>query len=304
MLKVSVTYFRNEGSASMSSSRRHPLSAVVRAYVVLPHLTPIVAVMTGSALFAFVASGGWLGGVDFTMLMLAMFGGQIAIGAVNELVDVELDRVSKPSKPLVAGLATERGARVMVGTGMVLMILGSLRFSLVAFVLCALGTGLGVAYSFWFKRTPWSWVPYVLAIPLLPIWVWTALGEVPEALVVLYPIAVPAIVALQIAQSIPDIGADRSVGVRTLAATLGEQRAAWAARLLVILSVLLGVWFAPGVLSDPRYVTASGLIAVTLMGVDVMVWRTNRDAGRMRMFPLVVVAVGVLGVGWALGVAG
>ncbi len=120
----------------------------------------------------------------------------------------------------------------------------------------------------------------------------------------LYPIAVPAIVALQIAQSIPDIAADRSVGVQTLAAMLGEQRAAWAARMLVLASALLGVWFAPQALSDPGYVGRAGVIAVALMGVDVVLWRVNRDVGRMRMFPLVVMAVGVLGVGWALGIAG
>ncbi len=126
----------------MTSLRRSRLS-VVRAYILLPHLTPIIAVMTGTAAFAWIARGGWPGGVDFSMLMVAMFGGQIAVGAVNELVDVELDRVSKPSKPLVTGLATERGARVMAGTGMVLMALGSLRFSLMALALCAFGNGAG-----------------------------------------------------------------------------------------------------------------------------------------------------------------
>lgn len=286
----------------MAPSRPSRL-AVIRAYILLPHATPIMAVMTATALFAVVARGGWPGGSDMALLLVAMFGGQIAIGAVNELVDVDLDRVSKPSKPLVSGLATASGARVMVGAGMALMVLGSLRFSLPAFALCALGTGIGIAYSFWFKRRPWSWIPYVLAIPLLPIWVWTALDRVPGALLSLYPIAVPAIIALQVAQSVPDIEGDRTAGVRTLAAVLEERRAVRGAWGLVVVSALLAAMLAPRVLAHPGPVMVAGVVAVGLLAAHALVWRANASLGRMGMFPLVAGAVGVLGLGWALGMA-
>lgn len=284
------------------SSRPAPMS-VVRAYVLLPHATPILAVMTGTAAFAFVASGGWPGAANLGMLLLAMFGGQIAIGAVNELVDIELDRVSKPSKPLVTGLATERGARTMVVAGMALMILGSLRFSLAAFALCALGTGLGIAYSFWFKRTSWSWIPYVLAIPLIPFWVWTALDDVPSALLAVYPVAIPGLVALQLAQSIPDIEADRSIDVRTLAVVLGERRARGATRGLVALSALLAAIMAVFVLEQPVFAVGAAGLSIGLVVFEAVIPARDVRRARMRLFPLVVLAVGLLGVGWALGMA-
>lgn len=280
-----------------------PRREVVRAYVLLPHAVPILAVLSATTAFAFVARKGWPGAVDLVCLLAAMLGGQLAVGAVNELADVELDRASKPSKPIPAGLASERGALVMIWSGIALMVLGSLRFSFAAFGFCALGTGLGVAYSLWFKRTVWSWIPYVLAIPLIPIWVWTALERVPESLLALYPIAIPALAALQLAQSIPDVETDAGVGVRTLAVVLGERMARRAMTGCVVFSIVIAAMAAVAVLPRPGFVWAAGAIGVLLLAAHAAIWRQETHRGRMSAFPLIASAVGVLGVGWALGMA-
>jgi 4-hydroxybenzoate polyprenyltransferase len=287
--------------AVIDRSRRYE---VIRAYVLLPHATPILAVLLGTAGFAFIARGGWPGGADLAMLLVAMFGAQIAIGAVNELVDVELDRASKPSKPIPAGLVSVRGATIMVVAGMVLMIAGSLRFSLAAFAFCALGAGLGVAYSFWFKRSMWSWVLYVLAIPLIPIWVWTALADVPRGVLVLYPIAIPGLIALQLAQSLPDIEADRSVAVETLAVRLGNERARLVTWALVLLMAGAAAALAPPALERPGYAWAAAAFASVMVAVNALLWRGNAHRGRMSLFPLTVGAVTAVGIGWGLGMAG
>lgn len=288
----------------MAISDRSRRYEVVRAYVLLPHATPIMAVLLGTAGFAFIARGGWPGGVDLAMLLVAMFGAQIAIGAVNELVDVELDRASKPTKPIPAGLVSVRGATIMVVAGMGLMIAGSLRFSLAAFAFCALGAGLGIAYSFWFKRSVWSWVLYVLAIPLIPIWVWTALADVPRGVLVLYPIAIPGLVALQLAQSLPDIEADRSVKVETLAVRLGERGARLATWGLLMLMVVAAAVLAPIALERPPFAWVAAGIASVLVGANALIWRGHADRGRMSLFPLTVGAVTAVGIGWGLGMAG
>jgi geranylgeranylglycerol-phosphate geranylgeranyltransferase len=278
----------------------HRTGEVIRAYAVLPHAVPIIAVLTATAAFASVARGGWPGTADIVTLLLAMLGGQLAVGAVNEIVDIELDRVAKPHKPIPAGLVSERGARRMAWCGLALMVAGSLRFSLEAFALCALGTGLGIAYSLWFKRTPWSWVPYVLAIPLMPIWVWTALDEAPLSMLALYPIAIPALVALQLAQSIPDIDGDGRTGVRTLAVVLGERRAIVACWGSIAVSTVIAAFTAGVVAERPGWVWLACAMSWVPILLGASLWRRDARTGRERCFPLVAAAVVVLGVGWTM----
>lgn len=281
----------------ISAGRRRD---VVRAYVLLPHAVPIIAVMSATATFAVIARGGWPGWADMGALLLAMFGGQVSVGVVNELVDVDLDRAAKQHKPIPSGLVTERGARIMLLAGLAMMVIGSVRFSFTAFSLCALGTGLGIAYSFWFKRTPWSWIPYVLAIPLLPIWVWSALDQVPASLLALYPIAIPALVAVQLAQSIPDIEGDARNGVRTLAVMLGIDGARVMCHGCIIASAALASVLAPFTSNNAMYGWVGSVVAVTLVAVNAGIWRRDEHQGRMSCFPLVAAAVGVMGAGWAL----
>src|SRR5688500_6395010 len=135
---------------------------IVRGYLVLPHAVPVLVVMAATAIFALIAAGGWPGVGPMGRLLGAMLGAQLAIGAGNELVDVDLDRLSKPDKPVAAGLVSRRGAGMVVVAGVVLLITLSLSFGFASLLLCALGTGTGIAYSLWFKRTIWSWIPYLV----------------------------------------------------------------------------------------------------------------------------------------------
>jgi 4-hydroxybenzoate polyprenyltransferase len=273
---------------------------IVRGYLVLPHAVPIVAVLLATAAFAIVAADGWPGFADFACLLGAMFGAQLAIGAVNELVDADLDAVAKPDKPIPSGLVSRRGARIVMLSGLFLMVLFSFRFSLAAFLLCALGAGVGIAYSIWFKRTIWGWIPYLIALPLIPIWVWSALSSVDPALFAIYPIGAAAVISVQIAQSLPDLNADQSSGVRTLAVRLGPDRAhlvCWGAMLL---ASLLAAICAPPLVEQSSRVWLAALAAAAIVIVNVLLWTRNHRTGVMAAFPLMALAAAILGVGWTL----
>lgn len=288
----------------MTVSQRPSFRQVVHGYLVLPHAVPIIVVMTATAAFALVAASGWPGLGQMARLLGAMFGGQIAIGAVNELVDVELDRVAKPDKPIPAGLVSEHGARIMAITGVSVMAVLSLTFGVDAFLLCALGTGAGVVYSFWFKRTIWSWIPYLVALPLLPIWVWTALREVDPGMFAIYPIGAAAVIAVQIAQSLPDVRADQESGVRTLAVALGSSRARNACWGAMILAASLAAALAPLLTTQPGRVWIAAVATYGLVGLNAFLWSRNARAGTMACFPCVAVSAGILGIGWTAALIG
>jgi len=288
----------------MSHPTRPSRRDVLRGYLVLPHAVPIIVVMIATAAFALVAASGWPGLGHMTWLLGAMFGAQLAIGAVNELVDVDLDAISKPEKPIPAGLVSRRGAWMVVITGLVLMTACSLRFSVPAFLVCGLGTGAGIAYSVWFKRTIWSWVPYLVALPLLPIWVWTALSSVEPGLFAIYPVGAAAVIAVQLAQSLPDIEADRIAHVRTLAVALGPIRARRACWGMMIAAAIMAASLAPWLTSRAVYVWLAAVFAWSLVGVNAAIWSRNGRTGAMACFPCIAAGAAALGIGWTTALLG
>jgi 4-hydroxybenzoate polyprenyltransferase len=237
-------------------------------------------------------------------LLLAMFGGQLAIGATNELVDLPFDTIGKPTKPLPSGDVSIHGAQMMVSGGLIMMILFGLRFGIPAFALLALGTGLGVAYDLWFKRTAWSWLPYLLALPLLPVWVFAALGKPEPGLLLLYPLGALAVIGVHLAQALPDATIDRQAGLDTVTSRSGEVRTFILAWLATLTGPVLG-WFSADRLgvdqSFPAPAIAAGL-AVTLLAINIILVIANRRVGTAACFPLVAIATLGSGLAWALTV--
>ena len=279
------------------------LLRTVRAYVVLTHPVPILLVLVATATFAALAAAGRPAPGDLARLLLAMLGGQVAIGAVNDVVDADVDTLVKPAKPITAGHVSVRGALILAAVGLVVMAVGSASLGVASLLVCALGTAVGLAYSFWFKRTLLAWLPSVIALPLLPIWVSIAMTEFDARLLLLYPLGALAAMAVHLSHALPDVAADVFSGVRNLTSMLGERRAillCWTAVLVSIFALILAAtWLA----AAPRFAWGAGALATLTLAFHVAAYRWRPSFGVPACFPCVAVSVGLLGLGWVLAVS-
>jgi 4-hydroxybenzoate polyprenyltransferase len=234
-------------------------------------------------------------------LGFAMFALQSSIGTVNDLVDAPRDAGRKPGKPIPVGLVSRSAAQavaVAAATAGVLLTLpsGALTVSLAVIVLA-----IGYGYDLYAKGTAWSWLPFAIGIPLLPVYGWygTA-GELPPVFALLVPVAVVTGAALAIANTRADMERDAAAGIDSVAIRLGRDRS-WvvASGLLVAVAtiavVTLLAWRAP----VAAILGAWSGIAVIGIGIDA--GRDLRPAGLERAWELQAVGVGVLAAAWLAG---
>jgi 4-hydroxybenzoate polyprenyltransferase len=302
---VNGSQWSEEPSASRDLRHTPRWRRTVRGYLLLPHLAPVLVVELATAAFAVIAWGGLPPANRLGALLLAMLGGQLAIGATNELVDFPDDSVGKPWKPLPSGDVSIRGARAMRAVGLIMMVAFGSRFGLLPFVLLALGTGLGIAYDLWFKRTVWSWLPYLLALPLLPIWVFASLGKPEPRLLLLYPLGALATVGVHLAQALPDVAIDRAAGLPTATSRLG-QRLTFVVAWLTTLSASPLAWLAAWRLGVDRPYVAIELaaaLALVLLANNVILIAINRSLGIAACFPFVALSTLGCAIAWVLTIS-
>ncbi len=274
----------------------------VVAYATLPHFTPLAMVVIQTGLLAWMIGGSSLTESELSRLLLAMLGGQLVVGIANELVDSETDRLTKPSKPIPAGLVSCRGAVLLAAVGLALMLIAGVSFGVASFSLLLIGTGMGVAYSLWFKRSAFAWLPYLVAVPLLPIWVAVSLDRYESALLLLFPLGALAVLAVQLAQSLPDVDADRAAGLDSVTTRLGASRAlwlCWGSLLSSLVLALAGAAIRTGV-QWPMEIAA---LAVTgLVALNVILYRRNPRTGVLATFPCAAASTAVLGLAWVVSI--
>ncbi len=240
--------------------------------------------------------------VTAARLGLAMSALQVSIGALNDIVDAPRDIGLKSRKPIPAGLVSARLAWVVVAAGGGLGVVLSAPSGLATLVLAALALAIGYSYDLVFKGTAWSWVPFAVGIPLLPVFGWLgSTGSLPPSFAVLLPVAVVAGTALAIANARADAERDAATGVDSVAIRLGPERA-WAvhaALLAVAVATALLTLLARGA-ATPAILAATGAALVTAIGVAV---GRNTDSSRREWaWEIEAIGVGLLAAAWLAGI--
>ena len=264
-----------------------------------------------TAAIALVAGGEAGSALRLGALMLCM---QASIGAVNDVADVPLDRIAKPSKPIPAGdvaLPAARGWAVVAG---LLCLVLALPSGVATAVVSALGLALGYLYDLRLSRTRLSWLPLALALPLVPLIGWLgARGSIPAELWILLPIAMLAGGALLGANGLVDVEGDALAGRLTIPVWLGR-RGSWLAHAAgLAAAVALALLFMPlPAARDPdtalrmalRLAWMAGIpLGVVAIAAGAAILSAPRPGIRERGWELEALGTAVLGLGWLAGVA-
>lgn len=223
----------------MEAKKQRSVGDLVVGFWMLGHVEPIILILAVVVLFAVRAtwpSPPW-------MLILLLLAGQavmqFSIGILNDYCDRHLDALGGKNKPIALGLIRPHEALLAGLLMIVIMFVILLPLNLFA-LLAALGyLALGQIYNLGLKSTPLSGVLFALAMPLLPLYAFAGVGRIPSMVIWFIPIGALLGVALNLANSLPDIEEDAAGNAQTLAVTLGAKGSFLACPLLIALAALL-----------------------------------------------------------------
>ena len=288
-------------STSDAAARSRGPVAVLAGFVRLTHPFPSLLDGLVVAAVALIAGADAGTAVALGMSMTAL---QVSIGTLNDIVDAPRDLGAKPGKPIPAGLVSRDAAGVVavVGGGAGLL-LGWLAgpFGVAVVILGVLVLAIGYAYDLRFKGTAWSWLPFAVGIPLLPIYGWVGTtGGVPGSFAVLIPAAVIAGAALAVANARADEARDRASDTVSVATRLGS---AWSWRVEAALSsvvvvVAIATLFSGGAGPVPL---VAALVAAVIVAIGLVVGRSDDAGRRERAWELQAVGVAILAAAWLVG---
>lgn len=232
---------------------------------------------------------------------------QASIGALNDLRDAPIDAGWKPAKPIPAGLVWPATARLVVVVAAVVGLALAAPSGVGLVVLAAIGLAIGYAYDLLAKGTPWSWVPFALGIPLLPVFGWYgAAGTVPDWFVALVPMAAVAGGAVAVGNALADLPQDIDSGTTTVATALGARRAWWT--LIALWSLTAALALGSLVVLGGDGATPGSAVGVVALGLGIIAAGTalarptvRRVSGRA--WEIQAVGAGLAAIGWLAAVA-
>ncbi len=271
-----------------------------RALIGLVRLVhPFPSALDAAVTLALALLAGAAGG-RAVLLGTAMLAIQFSIGAFNDLVDVSADERAGRSKPLLDGRVAPRLALAVAAaagaSGLVLAALAGPAAELIAFA----GYAIGLAYDLRLKASPWSWLPYAVGIPLLPVFAWEgATGSLPTPILGLAGLGVLAGTGLAIANSLADAERDTVSLTATIATALGHGRAI---RLGALLDAAAGgiATITALMLAGPNLGTLIACAgAATLAGGVAVGFRGHLQ----RAWEVQAVGYGIVAAGWAAAFA-
>ena len=207
----------------------------------------------------------------------------VAIVGVNQVYDVEIDRINKPYLPLASGEMSMAGAvRTVVVTAALSLAMGVASLSLPLLATLGGSLALGLAYSTDLPGLRWKRSPAVAAACIMAVrsfavhvgffahvrlaqgleFAWTPALGFAVAFMLLFSIVIA------FSKDIPDVEGDRIIGIRTLSVRVGT-RSVFKTCIAILLTAYAGA-VAFGAASSTPLSRFFGVLAHAVMGILLM----------------------------------
>lgn len=266
----------------------------IAAFIRLVHPFPVSVVLLTSAGLLIVARGAVPEPGLLMRVMTVVLLSQIAVGALNDYTDRHTDARTQPEKPIPSGLVSAWEALVLAVSATLALPVAAATFGGWSVAIASTGTAAGLAYDLGLKRTPFSFLAYVVAFLSLVTWLWLIAGRLTPIFFAIYPAGACLLTAAHLANAFPDIEIDRSLGQRGLSAILGPRRTVIAILILYGLVALATGLLAlrTGSIAELAF-TLAGCILATISGVVAFNHLARRPARKL-VFRLMAPAIGLL----------
>lgn len=288
----------------MEIPRKRQLNDILAGLFLLSHPGPVALHVVAVAVFALLATWPRVSWGIFALIVGAHAAMQISIAMLNDYCDRRMDAQGKLHKPIPRGLILPREALVAGLLMIAIMLILLLPLPPLALIFSLAYLALGQGYNLGLKSTPLSGIVFALAMPLIPLYAFAGVGRSVPFLFWLAPVGFLLGVALNLANSLPDVEEDAAGGARTLAVALGVRRSFLLCQLSLLLSAILVAALAllnivpeqPPALIITLILTVLSIVAMQLFSGPAKPVETRKG-----FFYLFVLTCIVLTGGWLIG---
>ena len=247
---------------------------IMKPYITL--LRPVNFIITALSIFVACLLAGGTREQGIFMIFAAFSGAFIGAGGmvINDILDIEIDRINKPERPLPSGAVSRYDALMffgaLIGAGMIM----AAYTTKAAFIIAFIAVPLIVLYSKVFKGTVLMGNMLVGALTGLAfIFGGAAVGNIRQSVM-------PALFAFlinvgrEIVKDMEDVEGDAKNGIRTLPIVHGMKNAAILASMFLIFTIVSTVIPFVNGLYGPRYFVLVNIgVNLVLVYVLIGLWR-------------------------------
>ncbi|BAA79070.1 probable (S)-2,3-Di-O-farnesylgeranylglyceryl synthase [Aeropyrum pernix K1] len=225
----------------------------------------------------------------------------------NDIIDLEIDRINAPHRPLPAGKVSTVEATILSIFLAALGFLAAISVDLITTAFYLGGLALSLLYNTLLKRTGLPGNIVVAALVSAPfMYASLEAGGLGGPMSVFSTMVFLAVLGREVAKGVPDVEGDKAAGVRTVAVVFGKKTAAAVASALYLASAALGyipliygyvdpLIYTPFILLLTLLVLREALLIVKRPTRENVLAHKNRVLGYM-LIGLIAFALGTLGI--------